>query len=236
MSFRPLSIVALVAVALQGAPTLAADGRIHVLGRAIVEVVPDHATISVGVETRAGTATGALDSNSAAIRKVLDFARNAGVDAKDLRTSSVSLFPNTKQVRDPAGGYRQEPDGYRASNTVQVRLKDLGGLGRFMRDVVDQGANRVNGVSFGLTDPDRVADEARAAAVQDAVRRAERLADAAKVKLGPILQIASPPRIELRPTPDGEADLPARKAMSAVPIEVGTIQVSAEVDITWSLQ
>jgi uncharacterized protein YggE len=209
-----------------------------VVGRGVVEAAPDVAVVQVGVTVQARSAAAAIDSNSAAARRVIDQARAAGVESADIGTASVQLSPNFKTVQDSSGAMRQQPDGYTASNTVQVRLRDLAKVGGFARDVVDQGANRIDGIQFGLLDPNRAADEARDAAVADAVRQAQRLAAAAGIGLGRIETIASPPRGNVQPLMErGPAAMAARSAKRGpVPVEAGSIEVSAEVEITWSLQ
>ena len=214
----------------------AREGKMRVIGRGTVEAVPDYVTVQVGVSNRASSPTAALDQNSAVARKIVDFSKRFGVDERDIQTASVNLAPNFKTVRDPNGTTRQEPDGYTASNMVRVKLRDLSRLGNFMRDSLDQGATNIAGVHFGLSRPERFSDEARTKAVEDAVRQAQGLAQAARVKLGPILDIAHPPRIRFGER-DGYADMPARAAgRMDVPIEVGTITITAEVDITWVIE
>ena len=183
---------------------------------------------------KAATPTTALDENSAVAARIIAFAKQFGVEARDLRTASVTLSPVTRTVREPAGGARQEPDGYQADNTVQVKLRDIARLGAFMRDVLNQGANQIAGVRFGLSDPDKALDDALAAAVEDATRKAGRLAEAAKVKLGRLQQMTYPPGGNARPF---AAAAPAPHALrQEVPIEAGALELSAEVEMTWALE
>jgi len=213
------------------------DGRIRIIGHAVIEVVPDEVTVRIGVSSRAPTPTAALDQNSGVARKLIDSTKRFGVDARDIQTGSVSLQPNYRNVRDQGGMTRQEPDGYLANNTVHVRLTDLKRLGELMRAALDQGATNISGVQFGISEQDKWDEEARRKAVEDAVRQANQLADAAKVKLGRIIEIAHPPHTDAR-VADGLADLPMRRAGAAtsVPIEAGTRQVAAEVEITWAIE
>jgi uncharacterized protein len=213
------------------------EATIRVIGRATVEAVPDHVTVRVGVSSRAPTPTAALDQNSGAARRVIDFTKSFGIDEREIATDAVNLVPAFKQVRDPNGNFRQEPDGYTANNTVRVKLKDTGRLGQFMRQALDQGATNIDSVTFGLSNPEKTADEAREKAVGDALRQAERLADAAKVKLGPILEIVHPPRATIAPMGGVAFDRGAvRMGARAVPIETGTLEVTVEVDITWAIE
>ena len=140
-------------------------------------------------------------------------------------------------MRDPGGNTRQEPDGYQANNMVLVTLRDLTRLGTFMRQVLDQGANNINGVSFGLADPDKAATEARAKAVENAVRRAQGLTEAAKVKLGKILDMTYPASMS-GVGGEAAADLPVRPMARriAVPVEAGALQISAEVEMVWAIE
>ena len=233
-----LAVVLAAAVCIAPAAPAAAqaDGKMRVIGRAVIEVVPDYVTVRIGVSNRAPTPTAALDQNSAVARKLIDFAKQFGVDARDIQTGAVNLQPAYKTVRDTGGGTRQEPDGYAANNTVHVKLSDLTRLGTFMRQALDQGATNIGGVQFGVSNPDKPTEEARRKAVEDAVRQAEQLADAARIKLGQVLEIAHPPRSEAR-LADGVADLPFRAARAqSVPIEAGTLRIGAEVEITWALQ
>ena len=228
------TIASLVALAVPAAAQN--DGRMRIVGRATVDVAPDHVIVRVGVSSKAATATAALDQNSAVARKIIDFAKTFGVEARDVQTDAVNLAPATKSVRDPGGNFRQEPDGYTASNTVQVKLSDLSRLGTFMRQVVDQGATNINGVQFGLSDPEKATDEARTKAVEDAARQAQRLAEAAKVKLGRILEIVHPLRAEIVRVAPGVADMGFRSMRArAVPIEAGTLQIAADVEIVWAI-
>ncbi len=233
-----VTVVAILSAAL-AAPAFAQgvrEGKMRIVGRATVEGVPDYVTVQVGISNRAASPTAALDQNSAVARKIIDFSKGFGVAERDIQTSSVNLAPNYKTVRDSNGTTRQEPDGYSASNMVRVKLGDLARLGTFMRQILDQGATNIAGVHFGLTTLEKLSDEARTKAVEDAVRQAQGLAQAAKVKLGSIQDIAYPPRSRFSAM-DGAADMPLRAAAKIdVPIEVGTIRTSAEVEITWAIE
>ncbi len=210
-----------------------ADGRISVLGRGVVERAPEQAAVQIGVSNRGTTPTATMDANSAAAARVIAFAKRFGVEARDIRTSSVRLSESFRTITDPSGRSRQEPDGYAASNTVTVTLRDIARLGAFMREAVGEGANRISGVTFGLNDPAAAGDAARLEALEDANRKAALLAQKAQVKLGRIVRIEHPPRADYR-SGGGEADLPRRAAAGMnVPIEAGLIEVTAEVDVTW---
>ncbi len=242
MTRRGLSIVTVAALCFAAAGLIdasaqtARDGKMRILGRATVEATPDYAVVRVGITNKAATPSAALDQNSTIARKMIEFAKRFGIDEKNIQTDSVNLQPATKSVRDPSGNFRQEPDGYIASNLIRAKLTELARLGTFMRQILDEGATNIAGVEFGVSNVEQVADQARAQAVENAIHQAQRLAEAAKVKLGPIHEIVHPPRIQFQ-HPDGVADMAMRQVRRpAVPIEAGTVKIAAEVDITWIIE
>ena len=199
---------------------------------------PDYASVQVGVSTRASGAAAALSENSAGVAKLVALARDLGVAPRDVATSAVSLQQAFRQTRPPGGGVEQQPDGYQAQNVVTVRLADMAKLGDLLRRAVEGGANRIDGVVFGLADPARAEREAGAAAARDAVERARAIAEAAGASLGPIATIRSPAPTERPGMPYAAAmrAMPAPAPSRAVPIEAGLVSVAADVEITWRLR
>ncbi len=219
---------ALAAPALAQQPALE-PGTIEVVGHASLAATPDIATVQVGVSTRASTPAAALDQNSAAARTITEAARSFGIAPADIRTSTVSLNPTYKMVRDPTGGSQQQPDGYQAENNVELRIRDLARLGDFLRKTLDGGANRITGLSFGLADPRKATEEVRSEAVADAVRQARLLADAAGVRLGAIKHIGFGGTAQPGPRPMFRMEARA----VPVPVEAGNLDITADVAMTW---
>ncbi len=235
---RRLVLAAFAALPLAG-PALADDeGRLRVIGRAESQLPPDFAAVIVGVESRGATPAAALDTASKAARGLIDTAKGMGVPEADIGTSSLSLQPATKSVHQPDGTVREQPDGYVASNRVEIRLGDMPKLGELMRRALDSGANRIEGVSFGLRDPAAALAAVQVAAMKDARAQAERLAQAAGVTLGPALAITTPPRNEIvtRPAPYAAMAKADRRQRAAVPIEAGSIETGAEVEAVFVIR
>src|SRR5690606_1381610 len=155
---------------------------IRVTGEGTVTAPPDMAIVSVGVVTRAPTAAEAMAQNSKAMSGVIAAAKQTGIEARDLETSRLSLQP---QYSYPGQGSREAPKlvGYEASNNVSIRVRVLDKLGGLLDQLVTSGANQVRGIELTLAEPGPLRDQARTAAMKDAVRRAEMLADAAGVRI-----------------------------------------------------
>ncbi|AZL60279.1 DUF541 domain-containing protein [Tabrizicola piscis] len=213
-------------------PALADDAlppMITVTGTGTVEAAPDIATLSIGVTTQGETAAEALSANSAALDAVMARLTAAGIAAPDMQTSNLSLNPNwtgyeSSSVSGPT------ISGYVASNILTIRLRQLDGLGAVLDAAVADGANTLNGLTFGLADPKPALDEARKEAVADARARAELLAAAAGVKLGRVISI-SEGVVPTDPAPMFRAEASA----APVPVAGGEVGLSASVTIFYQI-
>jgi uncharacterized protein len=202
---------------------------ITVTGTGTVEAVPDIATLSIGVTTQGETAAEALTANSTALDAVMARLTAAGIEARDMQTSNLSLNPNWTGY-DSSSVAGQTIAGYVASNMLTIRVRALDGLGAVLDAAVADGANTLNGVTFGLADPEPALNEARQEAVADARARAELLAAAAGVKLGRVLSI-SEGSAPMDPVPMFRAEASA----APVPVAGGELGLSANVTILYQI-
>lgn len=205
-----------------------APATITVTGEGTIDAVPDLATVSLGVTTEAATAAAAMEANSGALQKVMARIEEAGIEARDVQTSNLSLNPNWQS----ADGVTSRIVGYVASNILTVRVRDLDKLGAVLDAVITDGANTLNGIGFGLADPDPVQDRARVQAVAEARARAELLVGAAGAKLGRILSISESGPSIAPPMPMYRMEA----AMAdAVPVAAGEVGVTAYVTMTFEI-
>ena len=202
---------------------------ITVQGTGTVTIKPDLATLSVGVTTQASKAAQAQSAASAAMTKVIAAIKKLGIADADLVTQSVSLNP----TYDYSNGASPRLTGYSATQSLSVKVRDLTKVGDVIDAAVAAGANQVGGVSFSVADPAAATEQARKAAVADAKKRAETLAQAAGVTLGSPISITE----TSAPTPTpiyygtDAAGAPAVKT----PVEVGTTDVTVQVQVVYSI-
>ena len=192
---------------------------------------PDLVRLTAGVLTNAATAADAMAGNSARMNAVLAALKSAGVAARDVQTTGLSLSPQYRYVPE------QPPilTGYQARNAISIRTAKLGDAGRLVDAAIKAGANEVQGPEFTIANPDAALDEARAAAVAKGRARAELYARAAGLKLGRIASItegsAGPepgPRPMMRMTAEQSSDAP--------PVQPGELSLSAQVTMTFELE
>lgn len=206
------------------------DRLISTSGTGAVEAAPDMATITLGVTQEARLATEAMDAGSAAARAVLTRVEQAGIAPRDVQTSDVSLQPVWS--RDSvSNNTTPRVTGYVARNTLSIRVRDLDTLGAILDAVVQEGANTFNGLRFSLQNPEPVIAEARAAAVKDAMARAEQLAAAAGVTLGAVRSISESGG-RFRPE---MMEMAAARVAADVPIAAGELSMTAQVSMVFEI-
>lgn len=208
-------------------PALADKATITVTGESSVQARPDIATLSLGVTTQGKTAGEAMAANTAQLTAVLARLKAAGIADRDLQTSNLSLNPNWVGYET---GATPTIAGYTANNMLTVRVRALETLGSVVDAAITDGANTLNGLTFELAEPRPKMDEARKAAVTDAIARATLLVEAAGAKLGPVVSITEGGGF-VNPTPMFRAAADS----APVPVAAGEIGVTSAVTIVFEV-
>jgi uncharacterized protein len=206
---------------------------VSVSGAGSANLIPDIAYIYVGVHTEKPSAAEAVDENNAQTQKMIDALRKFGIDAKDIRTTNFSIWPQDKY--DPMTGTPTGQKTYVVDNTVYVTVRDLGKLGELLDTVIAAGANTVNSIQFDVADKTEALKQARAEAVKDAEAQAQELVDAAGVKLGEVQSIGF---YDSQPYPvyDGKGGGGGVAAAATVPIQPGQLTFTVTVNMTYEIK
>jgi uncharacterized protein YggE len=122
---------------------------------------PDEASITVGTQAKASTATGAVAANKVKTQKLLAAIRAAGVRERDIQTQGIQLQPDYRWDQVPGGQGRQTLIGYIASNSVQIKTRDIDKLTSLLDALTTAGADTVYGPNFAISDPAPLRKEAR---------------------------------------------------------------------------
>ena len=200
---------------------------VQVMGMGEVQVVPDTAVIQLGVQTEGKTAQAALSQNSTEMQAIMDALEKAKVPSTNIQTQTVSLSPRYETSNATNS---RTLVGFTASNIVEVRTTDLSSLGTLLDQAVTAGANTIENISFKVTNSEKLNDQARQAAVENARHKAEQLAKLTNATLGPVLKIQ-----ETSNTPTPIVERVAAPAAATVPISPGSQNISVEVQVTWTL-
>jgi uncharacterized protein YggE len=232
MKRRIYLAAAALACGLSAAPVSAQivpPAAITVSGEAHISVPPDLAEVDGGVTSEAKTAREASEANNVAMGKVLVALKAAGIAEKDVQTSRLSLQPQSAPNR-VAGGPLQIV-GYRASNRVSIRVRDISKVAGLIDTLVGAGANEIGGINFMVSEASKLLDEARTEAIADARRKAEIYAKAAGVTLGAAIDISE--------GGGGPVPLQFRKvsaAMESTPVAPGEETLRVSVSVSWAIK
>ncbi|MFH1651212.1 MAG: SIMPL domain-containing protein [Chloroflexota bacterium] len=202
---------------------------IWVSGEGRVTAAPDIAVLSLGVQAQTATVASAQQQAAAAMDAVMKALTGQGVARKDIQTQQYIITP----VRhyDP-NTQQQILDGYRVSNTVTAKIRNVTDTGIIIDDVTAAGGDDtiINSIDFTVEDPTPYLTEARDKAMADARAKAEQLAKQGGVRLG-------------RPTyineSGGNLPVPIQKLAVPAPMPAGapTTPISpGELDITLTVQ
>lgn len=226
--FRAIALAALVAAA-PVIPALADDdkGRITITGTASVSAIPDVALVNAGVESVGKSARDALTANSTLMAAVFEAIKKLGIPENDVGTSNFNISQNW--THGPNGS---TPEGYRVSNQVTLRLRDVTRVGEALDALTSAGVNQAGNIRFSVKDADTLLDSARKEAVRKARTRAELYAQAAGVALGPVLNIVEGSGFS---APEPQYARMEAAMVSAPPISPGEQDLSVSVTLTWAL-
>jgi uncharacterized protein len=208
------------------AQTPAPPAFVRAIGNATVPVKPDKATIQFSVVTTASTAQDAASQNANIVNAVLTALGTVLGPNPNIQTLSYSLNPNYNY---PQNG-QPVLTGYTASNTVQVILTDLSLIGKVIDTGIQAGANRVQGLQFGLQDDQPIRAQALKMATAQAKANADAMASGLGQHTGAAIAIQEGATSTPMPVLAGTAT-----ASATTPVETGVVNVQASVTLDVAL-
>ena len=204
-------------------------GTIVVSGTGRVAVDPDVAELRLGVAIARPTVDSARAAAAEAMAAILAAVTAAGVAARDVRTTLLSVQPRY----DYSDGKAPTLTGYDLANVVDVTVRDLATLGGVVDGALTAGATSLDGLTFRVDDPREPERTARTAAVAEARSRADDLAAAAGVSISGVADIVEGGRPPGGPQPKAARALLAADA--GTPVQAGTTEISVTVTVTFRI-
>jgi len=205
--------------------------RLDISATGDVTRVPDLATISAGVVSRAATATAAMQQTASRMARVREALRKAGIADRDIQTSNVSLNPDYVYAQN------QPPklSGYNASNQVTVRFHDIAATGKILDALVAEGANQISGPNLSVEHPEAALDEARSKAVAAGRARAELYARSLGMRVARVVSVSESGGYA-PPPPMPPMVMMAKVERDQTAIDPGEQKLQVNVSMTFELQ
>lgn len=203
---------------------------VSVSGMGIVTTTPDTASVQLGVTVTEPTLAEAQSQASTQMQSVIDALTAASIEDKDIQTSTyyVTVVQNYDSNGNPS-----DVTSFQVQNIVNVVVRDIDKVGPVLDGAVAAGANTVYGVNFYVDDSSAASSEARALAVQDAQKRAQELAEAAGMTLGPVVSITE--GYSSGPVYGRGGGAMAADSAAPAPIQVGTTTIEVDVTVVYQL-
>lgn len=207
-------------------------------GQGVVSARPDVAILEIGANVRRDTAGAAFERASAAVAALTDSLRANGVEERDVQTRQFNLSPEYSRGADDS---TPRVVGWRATQTVSVKLRDFSRLGRVIDDAVAAlGVEAtLGGISFAIEDTNALATRARADAVANARAKAEEMAALAGVRVGRLIslqEITSPAPTPVQNDLARGGATPSFAAAPLTQISAGELNVTVIVDAIFAIE
>ena len=212
-----------------------ADGSItsgiNVSGQGKVTGKPDTMSVSLAVSLLRPTVDQATADAAALATAIIDALKGAGVAEADIQTANYSIYPEYDW-----SGEQQRLLGYRVSNEVRVKIRNLETAGATIDAATTAGgdATVVNNLAFSIEDNAELLQMARTAAWTDAEGKARQLAQLAGLELGSAISITESISYDTPPIYYERAAGAMDEAQST-PIQSGTQDVIVNIQVTFRI-
>lgn len=195
-------------------------GYIKVFGVGAVKAIPDTAIINLGVVTENLSLEAARRENAAKSTAVVNMLINMGIEKKQISTGAFSIDP----LYDFIDG-KQVFRGYRVSNLLTVTVKDIARAGEVIDKATFSGVNRVDNISFILSDQAHYYDMALNLAIENALHKGSEIGNALDIEIDKV-----PYRIieQSAGAPIYDTNV-AKLSASATPVLPGQIEVTSKI-------
>lgn len=203
---------------------------IEVMGSGTATGQPDVATVRLGVESRDADVKTAVDDVASKMQKVMSALAAAGIADRDIATTSYSVRFNENPSNDQSGS--QSSGVYLVEDVAEVTVRDLSALGTVLDRSLSAGANRVDDVEFGISDPSALDREARRLAYEDAKSRADQLAKLSGVTITGVAQIND---VNNTPRPVNSM-LKAASFGGAPPVSAGSLSETITLHVVYEVR
>jgi uncharacterized protein len=205
--------------------------QLNITATGSVEVTPDRARVTLGVDTEAKTAQEAAQANAALQTRIIEAVRKAGIPAASIRTSGYNVAPRQEYIPETR---TWRVDGYQVTNLVVIVVEPVSKAGEVIDAALTAGANRVAGLTFEVKDATAAREEAMTKAVERARREADIVARAAGGTVAGLLEL-SVTSMDNTPRPMMEMAM-MRSDAAQTPISEGTQSVMVSVNTRWAFQ
>ena len=209
---------------------------ITVSGSSSVMVEADLVEISLGIEATNLSVSKAVEEVSVANQILLNVLNSNKIKENEIATTRYTISPQYQYSQG-----KSKLTGYKVTHNTKFKYRDMKNVGSLI-DQLSTGPNsvgnnlRINNINFSIENPSKYENELRKNAVNNAIKKAQSLADYAGVSLGSPFYIS-----EHSPTnfTQPESDMMMTKMAYAAPsteINSGQLTITFNVNMGFSIK
>jgi len=208
---------------------------IWVSGQGKITVTPDLAVLNLGITAQSTSVAEAQAQNAAAMEKLMAALTGSGIDKKDIQTQNFSI---QQMTRWDDKNQQEIVTGYRVSNMVVVKIRDLDSVGAVIDASVEAGGDliRINGIGFSVENPEKYDKQVRELAMNDAKEKAQQLASLSGVTLGKATYITESSYTPYNNYPVMYKGMDSVAAGAGTSISPGESEVSMNIQVAFSIE
>ena len=203
---------------------------LSISGSGSASATANQATVTLGAQTEDFSATEAIRDNAEIMSKVINAIKGLGVTEEDIKTVSYSVYPRYDWTESG-----QVFKGYTVINIIQVTLSDLDKVGPVIDEAGEAGANRVDGISFQLSDEkmDELKLNAYVAAIQDAEAKKDVITGELGITVSGVQSVSETSYVPAKTYIDSYAEASYSGARAPTPILEGSLTVTVTIHIVY---
>lgn len=197
-------------------------------GEGKVVVVPDQATLTMGVQEQGYNLKQVQEQVNAKMTNLTKGLKGLGIEEKDIQTTGYNYYPDYN-----------DKNRFTAYASVTVTVRDLEQVSPALDLIGTLGLDNVSGPTFGLSDElrNKTVKEARELAIEKAKAKAEELSGMAGMKLGRIVNVVEgenrSPNFLVRDSMAPVAMGGVENLKTATPVEAGSSEVVVNVTLSY---
>jgi len=201
---------------------------ISVNGEGKIYTKPDIILVNLSIVSEGEKVINVQQENTKKTNRVIDFLKESGIKEKDIKTTNYNLHPRYN--------YEEKTPkiiGYRLTQTLEVKVRELDEIGDILEGATNKGVNQIGSLSFRVDKDEEFKEEARKLAIEDAKKKAKKLASQLGIKL---IKISG--YNETGSTPPIYRNLELAKGMGggeAPQIQVGESEIIVNVTLTYEI-
>jgi uncharacterized protein len=208
-----------------------------VSGTAKRYVAPDTAEITIGTIVEGINVNTVQTDATKKINAAVDAVKALGIEEKDIQTSGFNLTPKRNSDSDITG--------YSIDITIKVTVRNVQPkdekVGKVVSAGTDSGLNEVRSLNFSIEDQEKILDELKLEAIDDAKSRANELADKSGLRLGELKNVSDSsyyPYYYGSANYEMAADSVKSTAPATAPVQVqpGQYELSSSVTLTYEIR